>query len=94
MRHSPDWDIWYESLPAPGEGTLRMRLVGTPAEKSLRAKTGTLGSVSALSGYVTTADGEVLAFCVMVNHFLGPARQVREVQDRLVLLLAAYSEKG
>lgn len=91
MRRSADWDVWYESLPAPGEGTLTRRLLRTPAEKSLRAKTGSLDSVSALSGYVTTADGEMLAFSFMFNHFSGPGREVREIEDRLVLLLAAYS---
>jgi D-alanyl-D-alanine carboxypeptidase/D-alanyl-D-alanine-endopeptidase (penicillin-binding protein 4) len=94
MRRSADWDTWYESLPAPGEGTLARRLLRTPAEKSLRAKTGSLDSVSALSGYVTTADGEMLVFSFMFNHFLGPGREAREVEDRLILLLAAYSEKG
>ena len=41
-------DIFLEALPAPGEGTLRNRLAGIP----VFAKTGTLSSASALSGYV------------------------------------------
>src|SRR2546422_7378445 len=35
---------------------------GTAGEKNVRAKTGTIGHVHSLSGYVTTAAGEHLAF--------------------------------
>ncbi|MEP6663298.1 MAG: D-alanyl-D-alanine carboxypeptidase/D-alanyl-D-alanine-endopeptidase, partial [Verrucomicrobiota bacterium] len=46
---------FYESLPIAGvDGTLRSRFKGTAAEKNLRAKTGTIHYVNALSGYVTS----------------------------------------
>ncbi len=52
-----------ESLAPAGEGTLGGRLVGIP----VRAKTGTLFEtpVSALSGYVTDANGTRVAFSVI-----------------------------
>jgi len=51
------------SLAPPGDGTLEGRLLGIP----VRAKTGTLFEtpVSSLSGYVTDADGERVAFSVI-----------------------------
>jgi D-alanyl-D-alanine carboxypeptidase/D-alanyl-D-alanine-endopeptidase (penicillin-binding protein 4) len=44
---------------------------GTPAEGNVRAKTGTMSNIRSLAGYVTTRDGERLAFVVMVNNFEG-----------------------
>ncbi len=49
------------------DGTLIKRMTGTPAENNLRAKTGTLKNASALSGYINTLDGELLAFSFMFN---------------------------
>ena len=57
-----------DSLPIAGmDGTLRRRMKGTAAEGNLRAKTGTLRYATSLSGYVTTATGERLAFSLMLN---------------------------
>ena len=66
-RHS---QIWLDAQPVAGvDGTLRGRLRGTMAAGNLRAKTGTISNVSALSGYVTTAAGERLVFSIIVNHY-------------------------
>ena len=61
---------------------------GTPAQGNLRAKTGTLEGVTALSGYVTTADGEELAFSILMQQFPSGARSYRHVQDRIGAFLA------
>jgi len=79
------------SLPIAGvDGTLKNRMIGTPAQGVLRAKTGSLEGVSTLSGYVTTADGEPLAFSILVQHFLGTTKPYRAVQDRIGALLAGF----
>lgn len=79
------------SLPVAGEhGTLRNRLRGGPAHGRLRAKTGTLTSVSSLSGYVTTERGRPVVFSMMGNHYTAPTRAVREAQDAVVEILARY----
>jgi len=76
------------SLPIAGvDGTLRRRMVGTPAEGRVRAKTGTLRGVSALSGYAVTAGGEPLAFSMIMEHFVGPTSKIRTIQDRILALL-------
>ena len=51
-----------ESLPIAGrDGPLSRRLAGTPAEGRVRAKTGTVDNVRAITGYVHTVGGELLS---------------------------------
>ena len=63
---------FYDALPIAGvDGTLRSRFKGTAAENNLRAKTGTIRYVNALSGYVTSKAGEKLVFSIMLNAYSG-----------------------
>ena len=80
------------SLPIAGiDGTLRRRMKGSAAEGLLHAKTGTLRGVSSLSGYTATADGEVVAFSIMMEHFVGSASGIRSIQDRIGELISSFS---
>ncbi len=80
------------SLPIAGvDGTLRSRMQGMSAEKMLRAKTGTLSGVSALAGYTTTADGEVVAFGILISHYVGSATPARDIQDQIGSYLTGFS---
>ncbi len=89
MTRSPHFELWHTSLPIAGvDGTLRTRMVGTPAEGRVYAKTGTLSGVRALSGYVTTADGERLLFSMMVNHHLLRAADADRLIDATLVRLA------
>lgn len=67
--HKSSWGPWlHASLPVAGDSELlRRRMRNTPAEGNLHAKTGTTNEVIALAGYVTAADGEVLAFTFLYN---------------------------
>ena len=86
-----DFSVFNASLPIAGvDGTLRNRMKGTAAEKNVHAKTGSLSHVSSLSGYVTTKDGEPLAFSILMNNHLGPARDATQAQDTIAILLANY----
>ncbi|HXI02032.1 MAG TPA: D-alanyl-D-alanine carboxypeptidase/D-alanyl-D-alanine-endopeptidase [Candidatus Saccharimonadales bacterium] len=56
------------SLPVGGiDGTLDGRMVETPAARHIRAKTGYIRGVTALSGYALNASGKRLVFSVIVN---------------------------
>jgi len=78
MDHQPEAAAFRDTLAIAGmDGTLRNRMDGTAAQGNLRAKTGTLRNTHALSGYVTRAGGERLAFAIMLNNYRydpGPAR--------------------
>jgi D-alanyl-D-alanine carboxypeptidase/D-alanyl-D-alanine-endopeptidase (penicillin-binding protein 4) len=90
MRGHPLYSIFYDALPIAGvDGTLRSRMSGTPAERNLRGKTGTLARASALSGYVTTLDGEELIFSTLCNNFTASADAVVGMQNRIGTILAS-----
>ncbi len=88
MRRAPEGAAFYASLPVVGDG-IRSRMLGTPAVGRLRAKTGTLSDVSALSGYVTTVSGEELVFALLVNGSRSLTR-ARRAQDSVGILLAEF----
>jgi D-alanyl-D-alanine carboxypeptidase/D-alanyl-D-alanine-endopeptidase (penicillin-binding protein 4) len=78
-----------ETLPVPGQGTLKERLSGV----KVRAKTGTLEGVSALSGWVwldkTDSWGE---FSILSSGL--PKSQAVEIEDRIVRILGRSAGQG
>jgi len=74
---------------AARDGTMRLRMEGTDAAGRLRAKTGTLERVTALSGYVQSMGGERFAFSVLVNDWTGRMGPVTSSIDRLGVMLAS-----
>jgi serine-type D-Ala-D-Ala carboxypeptidase/endopeptidase (penicillin-binding protein 4) len=79
----PDASAWKNCLAAPGKGTLRSRLAGIP----FQGKTGSLSHVTALSGYLTTKQGENLTISVIVNGYSCTDRQARDSIDSFVNFL-------
>ncbi len=87
--------LWREALPIAGvDGTVRNRFKGTVAENNLRAKTGSLSSAASLSGYVTTAAGENLAFSIMVNNYPRDAEPRTVCIDPIGVLLASFAGRS
>lgn len=73
-------------LPTNGSGTLRKLARGLPGPGVVRAKTGTLGDVATLTGYLGRPDG-VLVISLMYN---GPrVHAARQQQWKLFRLLGA-----
>ena len=80
-----------QALPIAGrDGTLSRRMAGTPAEGNARAKTGSIANARALSGYVTTADGERLVFSIIANNFEIPASVIEQTSDAIVVRLTQF----
>jgi len=88
-KDTQSFPLLYHALPIAGvDGTIESRMRGTLAAGNLRAKTGSLSAVSALSGYVLTLDGEMVAFSMLMQNFPGATRPYRMVQDAIGEYLA------
>jgi serine-type D-Ala-D-Ala carboxypeptidase/endopeptidase (penicillin-binding protein 4) len=90
MASGPHWDTYWASLPEAGRRGELGRMYGTAAARNLRAKTGTIEGVSALSGLVRTADGERVAFSMLVNRTPSTSRAKR-VENEIGVLLASFA---
>jgi D-alanyl-D-alanine carboxypeptidase/D-alanyl-D-alanine-endopeptidase (penicillin-binding protein 4) len=94
MYRSDLKDIWINSLPISGvDGTLKRRMIGTPAEKKVHAKTGTISNVRGLSGYTTTAAGENIVFSFLVNGHLLSSAETERITDSILELICAYGDR-
>ena len=90
MRRAPTFGAFYDALPVAGvDGTIAGRMRGTAAQGNVRAKTGYVDRARSLSGYVTSADGELLIFSLLCNNWTTPVRAVERVQDEVAARLAA-----
>ncbi len=88
MNQSMHREEWLNLLPIGGEdGTLGSRFAGHPEARAIRAKTGTLDHVKAISGYADTATHGRVAFSLLVNNFEEPGPGVTKTIDDLVLAL-------
>lgn len=93
MAKSPMWDSYWQTLPEAGAPDGLHRMYRTAAERNLRAKTGTIDHVSALSGYVRAANGEHLAFSIMSND-VPSTWQAKRIEDAIGARLGAFSRNA
>ena len=90
-RHAARFEA---TLPIVGkDGTLARRMRGTLAENNVKAKTGSIANVRAMSGYVTTRDGERLIFSIIANNFNVPTQTIDAAVDAAVVRLAEFERR-
>jgi D-alanyl-D-alanine carboxypeptidase/D-alanyl-D-alanine-endopeptidase (penicillin-binding protein 4) len=95
VQKEPWYQTFLDSLPIAGVGerfvggTLRNRMKTGATVGNVKAKTGTLTAVSALSGYATTKDGELLVFSVIINNDLAA---VTPIEDQIATAIANYTK--
>jgi D-alanyl-D-alanine carboxypeptidase/D-alanyl-D-alanine-endopeptidase (penicillin-binding protein 4) len=90
MAKSPMWGSYWQTLPEAGVAGGLQRMRGTAAQSNLKAKTGTIDRVSALSGYVRAANGERLAFSIISNNVPSTWRAKR-IEDAIGVRLASFN---
>ncbi len=85
--HKQSWGELYEdTLPVAGvDGSLTERFKNTPLQGVVRAKTGSLTHVNALSGYATTQSGDHVAFSIIANNHTMPTKKALDTVDRILL---------
>ena len=66
------------------DGNVLKRMNGHNGSEKVRVKTGTLGFISALSGYFQSADGERFAFSILMNDLKCSNGRAKSLQDRIV----------
>lgn len=88
MRAHPTFAAFEAGLPVGGRsGTIKSRFVGTALAGKVRAKTGTISRVNALSGFVDRPDGSTLIFSIQANHqTIGGTRMLAAIDSVVVEL--------
>ena len=90
MATSPYWDEYLNTLPEAGVRRELGRMYRSPAAGNLRAKTGTMDRISALSGIVRTRSGERILFSILSNDVASEYRAKR-AEDQLGIRLASLT---
>ncbi len=88
--NKPDiYETFYNSLAIGGtDGTLSARMFAKEIMGNVRAKTGTLSGVSALSGYLTAQGNHKIAFSIFIQNFVEQYGTARSYQDRICKILS------
>ena len=87
IHRNPAMAVVRQGLPVSGrEGSLQTRLTDLPGRVS--AKTGYIGGVDSLSGWVVTNDGRTVLFSIIANRG-GPSARMKAGIDDVVRAIAA-----
>lgn len=88
MYKSSNREVWMGLLPVAGvDGTLATRFQDHPEAQAIRAKTGSLSHVRAMSGYAESPRYGPLAFSLLVNNFTAPTKDISHLLDKIGLAL-------
>ena len=88
MNNGPYRDIFFHSMPIAGvDGTLRNAFKGTPLEKNVVAKTGSMARVRSLAGKLTTKNKKTILFAILINNFDLTSAEASKLLETIALSL-------
>lgn len=87
LSKTQGFELYKSALPTAGEGTLTNRMLYF--KDNIRAKTGTLSDISAITGYLTAQSGKTYAFDVMINDAKSSAADKKMLEE--YILRAVYN---
>lgn len=92
MYESEYRDPYLASLPVAGQdASLNHRLLSPFTQDRVLGKTGYVGFVRTLSGFVRTLDGHPLIYSILVNNYTTATGVINDLQDSLLTLIASHT---
>ncbi len=91
MQNSPNRDVFKNSLPVAGNGTLASFSSKDFPGKTLRAKSGSMTRVRSYAGYLQCSSGREVAFSLIINNFSGTQQEVfKEIRNFILYVRSSY----
>ncbi len=88
MHNGEHRETYRSLLPIGGEdGSLSSRFKGAPQASLIRAKTGSVAHVNALSGYAGDDPSTRIAFSIIVNGSTASSTAIRSIIDKIALAI-------
>ncbi|MBI4889724.1 MAG: D-alanyl-D-alanine carboxypeptidase/D-alanyl-D-alanine-endopeptidase [Acidobacteria bacterium] len=88
MHNGEHRETYRSLLPIGGEdGSLSSRFKGAPQANLIRAKTGSVAHVNALSGYAGDDPSSRLAFSIIVNGSTASSSAIRSIIDKIAVAI-------
>jgi D-alanyl-D-alanine carboxypeptidase/D-alanyl-D-alanine-endopeptidase (penicillin-binding protein 4) len=85
--------IILEALPLAGvSGTLKTRMLKTPLEKRVVAKTGTMHDITSLSGYLLSPQDKTLIFSIIINGVNQPIAKAKKLEEQILMAVDEQSQ--
>lgn len=86
-------ELFFNSFPIAGvDGTLKNSFKGTPLERNLKAKTGSMARVRSISGMMQTKSGKTVLVAIILNNFDLTSLEISKVLESI--LLTVYNERS
>lgn len=80
--------IFFGALPIAGvDGTLRHSFKGTPLEKNVTAKTGSMSRVRSIAGMLKTKSGKTVLFAILLNNFSLKSAETAKLLESILLTI-------
>ncbi|MCK9638882.1 MAG: D-alanyl-D-alanine carboxypeptidase/D-alanyl-D-alanine-endopeptidase [Prolixibacteraceae bacterium] len=82
----PNRMIFLNSLPVAGvDGTLRNSFKGTPLEKNVIAKTGSMAHVRCIAGLMRSKSNKTILFAILINNFDLKSQETTKLLESILL---------